>query len=114
MPIARRELSESCAGRGLMSRSPRSHHVRLIARIVLAEILLDFLPCHPCERPRARPRPRVGSWIVHRHLVAQRVAIRAREFFGQAKALGMWQAAVREPEALVERIRFNNQGVAFP
>src|SRR5271170_2965573 len=53
----------------------RADHVRLVLRIVLAEIFLHVLVRDPEQRPGARPGPRVCSRIVYQHFVSQRVEI---------------------------------------
>src|SRR5437867_1719764 len=82
--------------------------------IVLAEILRHVLAGHPAQRPARGPRPRIGARIVDGHIVAQGVGIRTRKALHEVQLLSVRQAAVGEPEALVEPLRVDDQRVALP
>src|SRR5215467_6351735 len=69
---------------------------------------------HPPQRPRRRPRPGVGAGIVHRQIVFERIQIRTRYFLYQLQLVRVRQAAVGEPEILVETTGVDSEGVALP
>src|SRR5580698_7221920 len=87
---------------------------RFVPVVVIAKILLDFLIGNPLQGPTAGPRPRVSSWVFHRHFIFERIEIRTRDPFRQVERLGMRKAAVRKPESLVEADRVEHQGIALP
>src|SRR6266699_4606260 len=82
--------------------------------IVLAEILRHVLAGHPAQRPARGPCPRVGARIVNGDIVLQGIEIGTRKALHEVQLPGVRQAAVGEPEALVEALRIDDQRVALP
>src|SRR5688572_11106395 len=70
--------------------------------VVLTEINRQIFAADPAQIPGARPRLRVSAGVVNRDLVAQRVVVGTRETLDECELVRMRQAAVREPEVLVE------------
>src|SRR5262249_33536924 len=82
--------------------------------IVLAEVFRHVLAGHPAQRPPRGPLARVGARILDCDIVTQRVEIRARQPLDEVKLAGVRQAAVAEPEPLVEVLRVEHERVGLP
>src|SRR5262245_15534862 len=79
--------SEAATMRTFILRSSNqlgSRSARCSCAIVLTEID-GHLALDPLELPTARPRFRIGTRIVDRDLIAQRVVVGAREALGQRR-----------------------------
>src|SRR6476620_3738164 len=82
--------------------------------VVLAVVSGHVLTRHPAHCPARRPLPCISTQIVDRDLVLERVEIGPREFLNQSKLVGVRQAAVGEPEILVESRGVYHEGVTLP
>src|SRR6267142_1132414 len=89
--------------------------------IVLAQILGDLaartpipVRIRPRHRKASRPWFRVGTDIVDRHFVFQRVVVGTRELFSEMEESRMRKAAAVKPESLIVARRLDNQSIPFP